>query len=547
MGGRKKAKKVRADAVDSKKIARAPGTKVDDSTTPEHAGLAGCDVGDMPRDRDGLHAWLKAVLSIEVPRAALIAGHASPFDYLCHAFFEDGSACVREKSTEPVVRRPARDCVVWANRGGGKTFLGAVATLLDMVFKPGIEVRILGGSLEQSRRMHEHLRNLFEHDERLSRLVAGRITENRVRLHNGSRCEILAQSQTSVRGTRVQKLRCDEVELFDADVWEAAQLVTRSKHVTLADGSRLLVRGSIEALSTMHRPHGLMFTIVRSAGSGRDAKRRLFKWGVIDVLERCGDEHVCEGPAGKCGLWEHCGGRAKIEEVMGAGGHVRVDDALTQQSRVDQSTWESEMLCLRPRKTGLVLTEFDPRVHVVEELPPAGEGSAWIAGMDFGVRSPTVILIARLDIDGVLYVAHEHVATDATLSEHVGAMRTPGWPAPEWIGVDPAGRARSTQTGLSDVQHLRRLGLRVRDRRLGLHAGLAMLRHRLRPAAGAITLYVHARCEKLIESLQRYRFDADHPTSETPIKDGSDHAVDALRYMVQNMDGMFQTGSWKYA
>ena len=52
---------------------------------------------------------------------------------------------------------------------------------------------------------------------------------------------VLAQSQRSVRGLRVQKLRCDEVELFDPAVWEAAQLTTRSAHIPnfeRRDGSR---------------------------------------------------------------------------------------------------------------------------------------------------------------------------------------------------------------------------------------------------------------------------------------------------------------------
>ena len=42
-------------------------------------------------------------------------------------------------------------------RGAGKTRLGAIATLLDLLHKPGINIRILAGSLEQSLRMWEHL------------------------------------------------------------------------------------------------------------------------------------------------------------------------------------------------------------------------------------------------------------------------------------------------------------------------------------------------------------------------------------------------------
>src|SRR5690606_7299407 len=131
-------------------------------------------------------------------------------------------------------------------------------TALDLIFKPGIEVRLLAGSLEQARRMHAHLRDLFDRPGPAS-MVEGRVTERRLRLTNGSQAEILAQSQTSVRGTRVQKLRCDEVELFDPDVWEAAQLVTRSKEC-----GPVRVRGSIECLSTMHVPYGIMHDLVGS-------------------------------------------------------------------------------------------------------------------------------------------------------------------------------------------------------------------------------------------------------------------------------------------
>lgn len=37
---------------------------------------------------------------------------------------------------------------------------------------------------------------------------------------------------------------------------------------------------------------------------------------------------------------------------------------------------------------------------------------------------------------------------------------------------------------------------------------------------------MHARCEKLIESLERYHYDPAKPESTDPVKDGLDHAVD---------------------
>ncbi len=479
--------------------------------------------GHMPRTHDELHAWLIEYLDIAVPREPLLDGHDAPFAYLEHAFFED---------------HDPRDCIVWANRGGGKTFLAAVATLLDMVFKPGIEIRILGGSLEQSMRMHAHLRCLFSINP-FNELVDGKITQRRIALTNGSVVELLAQSQTSVRGTRVQKLRCDEVELFDRDVWEAAQLVTREK---ICGGQR--VRGSIECFSTMHVPYGLMHELIEESNDDDGKTRRVFRWGVVDVLGECSDAHECLGEHSVCPLSAECCGKAKGRDKRGSTpGHITIDDAILLKSRVGKETWDSEMLCLRPQCSDCVLPEFDERVHVVDEIPTGI--TQWIGGMDFGIRSPTVVLWAGVDAHGSVWVSREYSASDKPLGEHLNAIKSVD-PIPEWIGVDPAGRQRSLQSGISDVQAMRKAGLSVRDAKLGLHKGIEMLRSRLQPATGQATIFFHRRCETLIKSIVQYHYPRDQPLNPLPEKDGNDHAVDALRYMIQNLDHRFETQKGSY-
>jgi hypothetical protein len=47
---------------------------------------------------------------------------------------------------------------------------------------------------------------------------------------------------------------------------------------------------------------------------------------------------------------------------------------------------------------------------------------------------------------------------------------------------------------------------------------------------------VLARCRVLIESLLNYHYDEERPLNVEPVKDGPDHAVDALRYLVSNLD-----------
>lgn len=552
-----------------------------------------------PESPAQLHAWLRVALGIVTPREPLVGGHCSPFDYLCHAFFEPTEAKMRAGSAPP------RDAVIWAARGAGKTFYAAVATALDLIFKPGVEVRILGGSLDQSRRMHEHLKALFERDELaglLSAEVSKPLTERRVLLANGSRAEVLSQSHTSVRGTRPHKLRCDEVDLFDEDVWHAAQYTTRSEEL----GGRM-VWGAVEALSTWHRVDGVMGRLIGSDdaterrsdegererdeeterqrdGVRREARgRAVFRWSVIDVLERCGEERACDG----CGLWDECRGAAKGVDPEEPG-HVSVADALTLKGRSPAEHWGTEMLCEPPRERGAgelaVLPEFDEARHVRRAWPSLRD-PVLVAGMDFGLRSPTVVVFAvtersetfrvikrgtrggsdagaaaedSLRRRAPVHVIGEYAASDVLLPAHVLALRrhpaldaVPGGEGLAWVAVDPAGSQRNDQTGVSPIQMLAESGLTVRHQRTLVDDGVRLVRSRLIEEAAAERtrdggercgergtgsgerhrplLTVDPRCVELIRSMRSYRYDR---ATGKPVKDGPDHAVDALRYLL---------------
>lgn len=463
-----------------------------------------------PLTPNQLHGYCRVVLGFDIPRSARSPGMDAPFDYIQHTFFETESL---------------RDCVVWANRGGGKTTLGAVATLLDMTFKPGVQIRILGGSLEQSSKMYGYLRRILERDE-FQDLLEGRITGRRIMLVNGSAVEVLAQSEQSVRGQRVQKLRCDEVELFTPEVWQAAQYVTRS-----AQCGDIFVRGCIESLSTMHRSFGLMHRLVQD-----QSVRRLFRWGVTEVLEHCPPWRSCD----QCSLWDDCRGRAKSGK-----GFFLIDDAIQQKKRSSKPAWLAEMCCERPSRSDCVYPEFDETVHVQRFAIAPGAATAeragaesglWIGGMDFGFRSPTVMLWGCIIADDVLHIVDEHLASEMTIDEHIRIISQRRWPKLSWIGIDPAGYQRHEHLGLSTAALLKKAGFTLRARRLDIRAGLEAVRARLRSADGRTRLRIDPRCARLIEAIQTYHFPESRPESTEPVKDGSDHACDALRYLIINVD-----------
>ena len=451
------------------------------------------DFGPVPADEDVLHKWMERWMGLNVPRKPVCPGHQAPWEYVRSAFFE-----------------PASDLVVWAPRGGGKTRLGAAITLLDLLFKPGCQVRILGGSMAQSMNMWDHLWP----DVLLvaERLLQGRQRQGRVVLASGSEARVLPQSQRAVRGVRVQKLRCDEVDLFKPDIWEAAQLVTRSR-----EG----VRGAIEAISTMQTSGGMMQSVVEKAEESRCG--RVIKWCIMEVLAPCPPERPCEG----CPLWDECRGKAKSE----CNGFVSIDDAITFKRRASVETWQSEMLCLKPSMEDAFFKQFNPDMHVTEAAGD-GEGERWLA-MDFGYRDPFVCLRIIDGDDGVVRVTDEYIQSERIFEEHLNELALRGWGVTHQVACDPAGQARNDQTAESNVQLLRRRHYWVHCRPSRIGEGAELVRAALRSAAGEVSLLIHPRCKRLIKAMESLRYPAGG--GELPAKDGEhDHPVDALRYFFIN-------------
>jgi hypothetical protein len=465
-------------------------------------------------DDERLHEWIAYHIGLNVPRNAVCPGHDAPFEYVRSAYFE-----------------PTKDLIVWAPRGGGKTRLAAVATLLDLLHKPGCAVRILGGSLAQSLCMWDHVMADVDRVGVPARIISSkRASARRLAFTTGSNAAVLTQSPRAVRGLRVQKLRCDEVELFKPDVWEAAQLVTRSSATA---------SGAIEAISTLHSPYGLMNRLVEAAH--KSGAPRVIKWCLLEVLERCPQERDCA----TCPLWEECRGVAKTN----CDGFVSIDDAIAMKRRVSVETWEAEMLCRRPSVRGCVFPSFDPTIHVRDDAQEAHGSAVGLNGLslaiDFGFADPFVCLWIESRDDGSTYVIDEYVQSMRTTHEHIDHIESRPYGKVRRVCCDPAGSARSDQTAASNIQILRSRGYTVKSRRSGIPAGLDLIRAALRPAFGPPRLFVHARCTHLIRALRSYRYPP--AGGELPVKDGEhDHLIDALRYYFVNSTSRGDAGVRTY-
>ena len=551
------------------------------------AGLAEALSRARPASPDALWHFVLTVYGLAVPRRAVCPDHQAPFDYLVRA-----------------ILHPGRDLVVWACRGGAKTELGAVAAHLDSILRPGCQTRILGGSLEQSEKMYEYLLQKWEGP--FARLLSRPPTARRTELVSGSAVEVLTQSPRSVRGQRVHRLKCDEVDEFSPEVWQAAQFVTQSGR----DRAGRPLPAQMEVFSTMHRPLGPMAHLVDRLGETRNGEEgrallrgrcgdppptataaerapvphsefrvpRLLKWCLWEVIERCPTERSCS----RCPLWSDCGGKARQAE-----GYFPIDDAIAQQARASRPAWESEMLCLRPRTERLVFSEFDPERHVA---PVAYDASLPLyRTLDFGYANPFVCLwvqvegefgfrnsdsglngtgvrsaatrggagsrgeggtargsgvggrgsFSDVDLSGVrLRVLAEYVERERAIADHARAMaaRDPGPVVRTY--ADPAGWQRSDVTGTGPCQELARLGIRCRTPRAGILEGIELVRRllKVRPD-GATGLTVAPSCTWLLRALATYRWEerSDGARTERPAKDGADHPMDALRYLVTGL------------
>jgi hypothetical protein len=466
----------------------------------------------IPKEKADLKNYLAVFLGLNIGDTKICPEHDTPIDYLWHCWSSDfdGSR--------------SGDCIVWACRGGGKTLIAAVATLLDCIFKPGCKVRILAGSEQQAKRMYDYLMNFLRNG--FENFLAEPARKNKCSFVNGSDVEVLTQSAASVRGSHIQKLRCDEVELFNRRIFETAKFITKS-----ADG----IIGAMESLSTMHQPFGIMHELVGKAAA---CDTKIFKWCIWEVIENCLPERSCS----RCPLNSDCQGKARR-----AKGHLKIEDVLAQMRRSSRSAFESEMLCIRPSLENVVFAEFEPDVHIA--AVDYNQNLPLYRAIDFGFVNPFVCLWIQVDGDGTVRVIDEYVKSRQTIDTHADEIknRTPcGEDNVTATFCDPAGAGVNDVSGTSPVSQLKAAGIKLRYKRSSILEGIELIRRTLCSGEGKSSLIISPRCGKLIEAMRCYHYPPSG-SIELPLKDGIyDHPIDALRYFFVNYNSSNTAKNRKY-
>lgn len=153
----------------------------------------------------GLKKFVEVAWGVDIPNVRVCPNHCTPWEAFRDAYF----------AKSPVS--------VWmGSRGfGGKTFtLGTLA--LTEAIGLGAEVKILGGSADQSKRVLETQTKLWRHPDAPMALLASDPSASKVRLRNGATIQALTASQKSARGAHPQRLRMDEIDEMDIKILDAA-------------------------------------------------------------------------------------------------------------------------------------------------------------------------------------------------------------------------------------------------------------------------------------------------------------------------------------
>uniref|UniRef100_A0A6M3IHM0 Putative terminase n=1 Tax=viral metagenome TaxID=1070528 RepID=A0A6M3IHM0_9ZZZZ len=178
---------------------------------------------------------------------------------------------------------------------------------------------------------------------------------------------------------------------------------------------------------------------------------------------------------------------------------------------------------------GLVYSEFRRDIHIIGEDPPV----SWerVRGVDFGYTNPFVCLWGAVDSDGRLWIYDEHYQAKRLIKEHAEIMQQRHDEEYRWTVSD---------WDAQEVAELANCGVPTNRARKDVLTGISKVKARFEVQPdGRPRLYIHQRCVNTIRELGMYRWMARAKTGgnerEQPVKE-LDHACDALRYMVMELD-----------
>ena len=424
-----------------------------------------------PRNDAELRNCLRRDFGIAFPDVQVCPNHSTPWRAFCDAFF-----C-------------RKSIVVWkASRGfGGKSFMLSVLGTVEAHYL-GAYVTILGGSGEQSARVHRYIR---EHRRKLD-LPEDEATKRESSFGERGLVQALMASSRSVRGPHPQRLRLDEVDEMHPDLFEAAL------------GQPMATRdiGKQTVISSTHHYSNRTMTLALARAQERG-------WPIHEWCYR---------------------------ETMEPHGWLLETEIASKRGEVSTRNWETEYDMQKPVLGGLVYPEFGPANLTHEEPSPFLPIEI---AVDDGYNDPRAILFIQRRGDSVLVfdeLYHRHHLSETCVQEII--TRCEAWPWPsedrdqllsERSRIKPE-LAIGSPEAKELQQRFRRADIPYRFQPHKIVEGVERVRRMICNSKGYRTLRVHPRCSNLVREFGEYQYAGTQAQADENPQDGNDHALDALRY-----------------
>lgn len=316
-----------------------------------------------------LYNYVKHRFGVSIPNETCCANHpTSPWRAFADAYFANQAAVH-----------------IWkASRGfGGKSYLESVygATCADTL---AAEVKLLGGSGAQSRRIKEHMTGLWMAENFPVERILGN-TNVATKLTNGGSVEALMASAASVRGPHPQRLLLDEVDEMEVSIIDAAMGQPMSKITRYGFVPRVTVMASTQQYAD--GPMAEMF-------------RRAKKHGWV-VHEWCYRASL-KSRGGWLDDSEVQGKRAEITEAM-----WKAEYEGQEPNPGNRAINPDRVKAMFDRKLGVLEGPDDMIVRYEEWEAPQSNG-VYATGTDWGRKVHfTEIVTWRVDVRPIRLVAYE--------------------------------------------------------------------------------------------------------------------------------------------
>ncbi len=228
----------------------------------------------VPKTDKELQTWMWEFLGVYVGDKQVCDNHCSPLEAVAEAYF---------------AKVPR--AVWYGSRGlSGKTILLAALSVTEAITL-GCGVVLLGGSRDQSQRVHAYMSGddpampgcFFGHPNAPKHLLASDPSRSETRLTNRGFIKAVPASMKVIRGLHPQRMRGDEIDEMDAEVWEASQGCPMESAG---------VKEQTVGCSTWQHPNGVMTHEMKDAEERGRPVRTWCTVGSTMVLTDCGEKRI---------------------------------------------------------------------------------------------------------------------------------------------------------------------------------------------------------------------------------------------------------------